>query len=136
VSVALGRESAIVKLSLTYLLLFPPLFILGYYLAPVVGLEDYIHVEMSGWSALHGATYWILIFLILHGGFRGWRVVRICIVAFVILSFAGIFVGQLRDPKQFTELGIRLMGAALMCWIFSALFWPTSMRRKQHRSQR
>jgi len=74
-------------------------------------------------------------FLIVHGGMRGWRGVRVCIVAFVFLSFVGIFVGQLRDPTRYTELGIRLAGAALICWIFSALFWPTNKRRKQQRFQ-
>jgi hypothetical protein len=131
----LGSETIVVKPSFTYLLLIPPAVFLGCWLAPVFGFEDYLIYEIGAMSAAVCSSYWILLFLIIHGGLRGWRGVRVYIIAFVILNFAGIFFGQIQDPMQFTELGVQLAGAAVMCWLFSAVFWPTNANRKKGRSQ-
>ncbi len=132
---SLGIKLNVVKANLTYLLLIPPAILLGYWLAPALGFEEFAVYEIGAISAVVGSLYWILMFLIIHGGCRGWWGVRAYIVAFVILNFAGIFFGQIQNPMRFTELGFRLTGAALICWMFSAIFWPTNVSRKKGRSQ-
>lgn len=116
------------KLWFTYWLLVPAVLILAIWVASLLGYEPY---PVKASAVFLGASFWILLFLIFHGGIRGWRSVRAFIVLFVLATFGAILYRQLVHELAFYRLGLELMGAAIMSALFYAIFWPDEARRKR-----
>jgi hypothetical protein len=116
------------KCCMQYLLLIPPILLFGLWVASKIGMVAY---PVDTGSALTGSAYWVVMFLISHGSGRGWPGVRALIVAFVIFNFAAVFYAQIRGSVSLGSLGLNLMGAAVMSWLFSAFYWPSNTGRKK-----
>ncbi|HMO65075.1 MAG TPA: hypothetical protein PKE47_07620, partial [Verrucomicrobiota bacterium] len=116
------------KLRCPYWLLLPAVLILGIWVASRLASEPY---PIKASAAVFGTSIWILLFLIFHGGNRGWRSVRVFIGLFMFATFGAILYRQLVHELAFYRLGLELMGAAVMSALFYATFWPDQAGRKR-----
>ncbi|HSH15995.1 MAG TPA: hypothetical protein VLD18_08180, partial [Verrucomicrobiae bacterium] len=112
--------------SVPYLLLLPPVLLLGIWVASLFGYEPY---PVRASAVFAGMSFWILMFLIIYGGLRGWRFVRAFIVVFILLSFGAVFYRQLVQELALYRLGLELAGAAVLSTLFYAVFWPEKPQR-------
>jgi hypothetical protein len=112
---------------LSYLLLVPPMILVGFW---ITGLAQNRSDSAATLNVLVGVAYWILMFLIVNGGIRGWRSVRPLIVLFILLNFGSLFYAQVQGALSTAKMGLWFMKAAIMSAIFYALFWPATQREK------
>ena len=108
------------------LVLIPLVLLLGLFAASLLG---YNPLGADRLQMLKAATSWGLVGLIVIGGVRGWKSIRVIIIAYIAWKFSSLIYDWFSHNLSVRHLVLRLLTAVVLSCVAVWFFWPRESRR-------